>query len=98
MSESPLTPEQIQMEITSIPQWFADENSSTIARTFLFDDFQTAILFVNKVAGLAEKERHHPNIHVHNYNRVTISLTTHSAGGLTLLDVSLAAKIDGILG
>ncbi|MCB9808445.1 4a-hydroxytetrahydrobiopterin dehydratase [Candidatus Peribacteria bacterium] len=92
-----LTPEQIGKEIIEIPQWFADETDTTIARTFTFDDFQTAIIFVNKVAGIAERERHHPNIHVHNYNRVTISLTTHEAGGLTTEDFSLAAKIDKIL-
>lgn len=95
--QNPMNPQQIQKEILDIPEWFADETDTTIARTFTFDDFQTAIVFVNKVAGIAERENHHPNIHIHNYNRVTISLTTHSAGGLTADDFALAAKIDRIL-
>lgn len=98
MSSTPLNPEQVNNSISETPQWFADETNTTIARTFLFDDFQTAILFVNKVAGIAEKERHHPNIFIHNLNQVTISLTTRDAGGLTSEDFSLAVKIDDILG
>lgn len=97
MTSTPLNPEQIQKQIADIPLWFADETDTTIARTFLFDDFQTAIVFVNKVAGLAEREGHHPNIFVHNLSQVTISLTTRDAGGLTLEDFALAAKIDAIL-
>ena len=92
-----LNPQQVQHAITETPMWFADETDTTIARTFTFDDFQTAVLFVNKVAGIAEKERHHPNIFLHNYNQVTVSLTTRDAGGLTAADFSLAAQIDEIL-
>lgn len=97
MSINPLNPEQVQHQILEIPEWFADETDTTIARTFIFDDFQTAVLFVNKVAGIAEKQRHHPNIFLHNFNQVTISLTTRDAGGLTGEDFALAAKIDSIL-
>lgn len=94
---SSLTPEQVATYISETPEWFADESVSTIARTFHFNDFQDAVLFVNKVAGLSEQERHHPNIFIHGYNKVTISLTTHSAGGLTENDFILAAKIDFLL-
>ncbi len=97
MSGTILTPEQIAKFIQEIPLWFADETGTTIARSLTFDDFQTAIIFVNKVAGIAERENHHPNIHIHNYNRVTLSLTTHDAGGLTDADFALATKIDAIL-
>lgn len=98
MPNTPLTPEQVATAISDIPLWFADETDTTIARTFTFDDFQTAVLFLNKVAGIAERERHHPNIFLHNYNQVTVSLTTREAGGLTGADFALAAKIDDILG
>ena len=94
---SALTPEQVKTFIIETPEWFADDSISTIARTFHFNDFQDAIVFVNKVAGLAEQDRHHPNLFVHGYSKVTISLTTHSSGGLTENDFILAAKIDVLL-
>ena len=94
---SALTPEQVKTFIIETPEWFADDSISTNARTSHVTDFQYAIVFVNKVAGLAEQERHHPNLFVHGYSKVTISLTTHSSGGLTENDFILAAKIDVLL-
>lgn len=94
---SALTPEQVQTFITETPEWFSDEMVTTLARTFHFNDFQDAIVFVNQVAKLAEEERHHPDLFIHSYSKVTVSLTTHSAGGLTENDFILAAKIDEIL-
>jgi len=91
------TPEQVQAYISEVPDWFSDDDTTTIARTFHFNDFQDAIVFVNKVAGLAEKQRHHPNIFVHNFSKVTVSLTTRSIGGLSDNDFVMAAKIDNIL-
>lgn len=95
--EPALTPEQVQHYILETPQWFADETDSAIATTFEFNDFQDAILFVNKVAGIAEAEGHHPNIHIHNYNKVSIHVTTFAVGGLTENDFILAAKIDALV-
>ncbi len=95
--EPALSPEQVQTFIGETPDWFADDSVSTIARTFHFNDFQDAIVYVNKVAQLSEREGHHPNIFVHNYNKVTISLTTHAIGGLSENDFILAAKIDDLL-
>jgi 4a-hydroxytetrahydrobiopterin dehydratase len=66
-----------------------------IKKDFMFNNFKEAISFVNNVADVAENEGHHPNI-VINYNRITIELYTHAAGGLTENDFILAAKIDDI--
>jgi len=55
--------------------------------------FEEAMMFVNKVAELAESEGHHPDIHVF-YNRVKLVLSTHAIGGLSENDFILAAKID----
>jgi 4a-hydroxytetrahydrobiopterin dehydratase len=65
-----------------------------IAREFKFEDFATAMAFVNRVAETAEEANHHPDILVHGWNKVRLSLTNHSAGGLTDADFAMAAKID----
>jgi 4a-hydroxytetrahydrobiopterin dehydratase len=68
-----------------------------IRRTFEFDSFQPAIDFVNRVAEAAEAANHHPDIDI-RYSRVTLALSTHSAGGLTKRDFALAGRIDELAG
>ena len=63
-------------------------------RELKFADFAAAIAFVNRVAELAERANHHPDILVHGWNRVRLTLSTHSDGGLTDADFELAAGID----
>ena len=67
-----------------------------IVRDWKLQDFRAAIAFVNRVAELAEEANHHPDILVHGWNKVRLSLTNHSAGGLTEADFALAARIDGL--
>ena len=71
-------------------------SGETITKTFRFGDFARAIGFVASVGILAEKAFHHPDIDI-RYNRVTLSLTTHSEGRLTSKDISLAARIDRLV-
>ena len=61
-----------------------------------FEDFAEAIAFVNRVAEAAEEANHHPDILVHGWNKVRLSLTNHSAGGLTEADFAMAARFDGL--
>jgi 4a-hydroxytetrahydrobiopterin dehydratase len=68
-----------------------------IRRTFEFDSFQPAIDFVNRVAEAAEAANHHPDIDI-RFSRVTLTLSTHSAGGLTKRDFALASRIDEMAG
>jgi 4a-hydroxytetrahydrobiopterin dehydratase len=68
-----------------------------IVREATFADFKEAMSFVNRVADLAEARNHHPDIAV-SWNKVTLRLSTHSAGGITAADIELAAAIDGIAG
>jgi 4a-hydroxytetrahydrobiopterin dehydratase len=68
-----------------------------IVRDFKLDDFTKAIAFVNQVADAAEAANHHPDILVHGWNRVRLSVTNHSQGGLTEADFSLARTIDGLV-
>ncbi len=64
-----------------------------IQKQYAFANFKEAMFFVNTVAGLAEKAGHHPDITV-NYSRVTLSLSTHDAGGITAKDFDLAKRIE----
>ncbi|HEX2397014.1 MAG TPA: 4a-hydroxytetrahydrobiopterin dehydratase [Solirubrobacteraceae bacterium] len=67
-----------------------------IVREWKFEDFAQAIGFVNRVAEAAEDVNHHPDILVHGWNRVRLSVTNHAQGGLTEADFSLARMIDGL--
>lgn len=86
-----MTQAAIDEHLAQVPAWTQIENK--IERVFKFADFKEAMVFVNKVAELAEKEGHHPDIHI-SYSKVTITLWTHAVGGLSLNDFILAAKID----
>ena len=67
-----------------------------IAREWKLADFAAAIAFVNRVAEAAEQANHHPDIHVHGWNKVRLELCTHSEGGLTQADLDMAARIDSL--
>ena len=87
----PLDPITIRGELAALPQWQRDDGS--IARTFQFKDFPAAMKFVNAVAELAEQAQHHPDVDI-RWNKVTLGLTTHDAGGLTEKDFALAKQFD----
>jgi 4a-hydroxytetrahydrobiopterin dehydratase len=72
------------------------EADGALARTYEFGSFPEAIAFVNRVAELAERENHHPDIAV-SYKKVTLRWTTHSAGGITERDRELAARSDELV-
>ena len=73
-------------------QWRRE--GSEIIRDWQFDDFAAAMRFVNQVADAAEEANHHPDILVHGWNKVRLSLSNHSAGGLTEADFGMAGRID----
>ena len=89
-----LSADQRQMLPTTLPQWTIHEQS--ISRELVFNDFNEAFGFMSRVALLAEGRNHHPNWS-NVYNRVSITLSTHDLGGLSDLDVELAAAIDQLL-
>ena len=92
---SKLSSAQIKAALPSVPKW--RRKASVISRTFEFADFVVAMKFVNAIARSAEKACHHPDIDV-RWNKVTLALTTHDAGGLTEKDFVLAAKCDKLAG
>jgi 4a-hydroxytetrahydrobiopterin dehydratase len=67
-----------------------------IVREWRFEDFMEAIQFVNRVAEVAEDANHHPDILIHGWNKVKLSLINRSSGGLTEVDFAMAARFDGI--
>jgi 4a-hydroxytetrahydrobiopterin dehydratase len=82
---------QIKSALATAPEW--SRRGAAISRTFQFKDFPAAVKFVNAAAKLAEQAWHHPDIDI-RWNKVTLTLTTHDAGGLTEKDFTLARKFD----
>jgi 4a-hydroxytetrahydrobiopterin dehydratase len=72
------------------------EEGRALVSDFEFENFGTAMGFVNQVAELAEGANHHPDILIHGWNKVRLTLSTHSAGKVTDADHNLAAGIDGL--
>ena len=88
-----LTDEAIAQGLEGSP-WRREGDA--IVRDFEFENFAAAMAFANSVAELAEAANHHPDIHVHDWNKVRLESSTHSVGGLTQRDLDLARGIDGL--
>jgi 4a-hydroxytetrahydrobiopterin dehydratase len=71
-------------------------DGDAIVRDREFENFERAMAFVNRVAEAAEAANHHPDILLHGWNKVRLTLSTHSAGGLTESDFALASRVDEI--
>lgn len=84
--------DQINFNLLSLSGWKYD--NEVIYKQFQFRDFIEALSFVNEVGMESEKMDHHPDILMHGWNKVKISISTHSAGGVTELDFQLAKKIE----
>jgi 4a-hydroxytetrahydrobiopterin dehydratase len=89
-----LTDDEIAERLAGAADWRREGDE--IVRNMKFDDFAAAIAFVNRVADAAEEANHHPDILVHGWNNVRLSVTNHSQGGLTEADFALARTIDGL--
>jgi 4a-hydroxytetrahydrobiopterin dehydratase len=88
-----LNKEQITAQLKTLKDW--KRKGTEITKLFEHENFTRAMGFVTSVALLAEKANHHPDIDI-RWNKVTLSLSTHSAGGLTEKDFQLAREIDGL--
>ncbi len=84
---------ELRLQLERVPLWRL--RRQVISRTYAFPDFVAALRFVNGVGRAAEKANHHPDIDI-RWNKVTLALTTHDAGGLTLKDFDLAARCDSL--
>ncbi|HPI99086.1 MAG TPA: 4a-hydroxytetrahydrobiopterin dehydratase [Synergistales bacterium] len=92
----PLTGEELQPYLEGAPHWeYLEGEVPCIRRVYRFKNFRGSWEFFDKVANLAEEEGHHPDILV-QWNRVTLTLTTHAIKGLSENDFILAAKINAL--
>jgi 4a-hydroxytetrahydrobiopterin dehydratase len=85
---------EVDERLAELPEWRREDAS--LVRELKFSDFGAAIAFVNQVAERAEAANHHPDILVHGWNKVRLTLSTHSAGGITDADFGLARELDAL--
>jgi 4a-hydroxytetrahydrobiopterin dehydratase len=90
---APLSEEEVAERLRD-SAW--ERDGDAIAREWKFDDFAAAKAFVDRVAEAAEEANHHPDILLHGWNKVRLSLVTHSEGGLTAADFDMAERFDGV--
>jgi len=88
-----LTPEQVDQALKALPEWAAV--GEAIQRTYQFNDFVTSMKFVSQVAVHAEQVQHHPDLLI-RYSRVTVTLATHDAGGISAKDMDSARAYDAM--
>lgn len=90
-----LSSEQVTEKLKAFRGW--ELAGDKIEKTYRLSDFIKVVEIVNKIAIVAEHANHHPDISIHDYNQLTISLSTHDAGGVTQLDLNLAKEIEQLL-
>jgi len=89
-----LPPEQLPARLAQLPGWEIREGWLT--KTYTVRGFLPGAVFISAIAQLAEAANHHPDVSLHAYSKVTVSLSTHSAGGITEKDFDLAAQIESL--
>ncbi|WP_374680976.1 4a-hydroxytetrahydrobiopterin dehydratase [Accumulibacter sp.] len=94
-SEHLLAAAQANSLLTCLPDWSVSDGG-LLEKEFTFVSYAATLLFVNTVAGLAERENHHPDLEV-GYGRVRVSYSTHDVGGLSRNDFTCAAKIEALI-
>lgn len=88
-----LSQEQIDVALADVQEW--TQSGDAVQRTFRFEDFMAAVGFVNRIAEMAEEVQHHPAIMI-RYDKVTLTLSTHDAGGISEKDFDFARACDGM--
>lgn len=88
-----LTDDAIATALADLTDWSGDSNA--LRREFVFRDFAGALEAVNRIGAVAEEMDHHPDIDI-RWNRVIITVSTHSAGGVTDLDLALVRRLDAV--
>ena len=89
-----LTRDQAKDYLKGLPGWALNVDGKAIRTEYVMKNFLTAVSLIQKIAEVAEREGHHPDIHLTGYRKLAIELSTHAVGGLTENDFILAAKIN----
>jgi len=89
-----LSDADIEQKLNGLNGWQRVDES--IEKEFKFKDFAGALDFINKVGAKAEEMDHHPDLFLHDWNQVKVTLSTHSAKGLTNNDIELAGRIEAL--
>ncbi len=89
----PMDKKEIKTYLSLLKTPWKVSQANKIEKLFMFKDFKTSMMFVNKVADIAEDQGHHPDIKI-SYNKVGILLTTHAIGGLSVNDFIVASKVE----
>ena len=92
----PLGGPELDALLLQVPDWHISADSKSISREFTFKDFVEGVVFITDVAHVAEEEGHHPDMNLHSYKKVLVTLSTHAIDGLSENDFILAAKIDAL--
>ncbi len=89
-----LESEEITRQLQDLPEWHVDDSpdGNRIVADYTFNDFGEAMVFVNRVAEMAEENNHHPDIDI-RWNKVHLVLTSHDSGGLTQRDIEMGKRI-----
>ena len=91
-----LTAEETERLLAALPAWRLTHDGLRIRRDFTLPDFRSAVKLLNTIAALAEREQHHPDLHLEGYRKAWAEVHTHAIGGLSENDFILAAKIDAV--
>jgi 4a-hydroxytetrahydrobiopterin dehydratase len=91
-----LTTEEAERLLAALPAWRITHDGLRIRRDFNLPDFRSAVKLLNTIAALAEREQHHPDLHIEGYRKAWAEIHTHAIGGLSENDFILAAKIDAV--
>lgn len=91
----PLTREEFAVYLPQVSEWQIKEEK-LLEREFVCENFKDAVAFINQIAQVAESEGHHPDLYLHDYKKIRVTLSTHAIKGLSVNDFVLAVKIDAL--
>ena len=89
-----LTLHELQTNLRSLPGWELQDRR--LVKTLDVPSFSHGVVLIGAIAQVAEAADHHPDLNLHGYNKLTVTLSTHSGGGVTIKDVHLAEQIEAI--
>jgi len=94
--QKPLTATQARKSLKSTPGWHLINDGKMIYREFIIQDFMAAIDLIDRIGEIAQEDQHHPNIHLTDYSKLRIELTTDDVGGLSQKDFIQAGQINDL--